>query len=105
MISKPVTILSLALMLGVTLTALGQGIERNPKEAYFEVGKDKTRIKEWLVIGPFPNEMEVDFLQAQGGEANIRPYEGMTVTAPDGGTYTWKRYQATDTVISTCTLP
>ena len=71
MISKRFAILSFVLMLLIALTALGGEIERNPKAAYFEVGKDETRIKEWLVIGPFPNEMEVDFLQAQGGEANI----------------------------------
>ncbi len=79
------------LILVMTLTAFGQQIERNPQGAYFEVGTDKS-IEEWLVIGSFPGDWGTDFLQSAGGEAKIRPYEGMTVTAPDGKTYTWKRY-------------
>ncbi|MBC8233712.1 SpoIIE family protein phosphatase [bacterium] len=100
---KQVPILVFSLMLVFALTALGQDerseiphsgqIDRNPQEAYFEVDKGGF-IKEWLVIGSFPKKMEVDFLQSQSGEANIRPYEDMTVTAHDGKTYTWKRYKS-----------
>ncbi|MBI1923876.1 hypothetical protein HYR99_06460 [Candidatus Poribacteria bacterium] len=89
MISKRIAIFVFSLMLLATLMSYGQEIERNPKGAYFEVGNDES-IKEWLMIDPFPKEIETDFLHAQGGEANIRPDEGMTVTAPDGKTYTWK---------------
>jgi len=101
---KRFLILVFSLILGFVVTALGQDerndetpnsgqINRNSKEVHFEVGKGDF-IKEWLLIGSFPKDMEVDFLQSQGGEANIRPYEGMTVTAPDGQTYTWKRYKS-----------
>ena len=38
-------------------------------------------IKEWLVLGPFfPDDLETDFLADVGGEANIEPEEGDTVT-------------------------
>lgn len=70
-----------------------QDIEHSPQEAYFEVGNGDY-IKEWLIIGPFPRELDTDFLLAQGGEANIRPSEGMEITAPDGKTYTWKRHRS-----------
>jgi len=93
MISKLIAISSFILIAGIAFTGFCQEIERNPKEAYFDVGKGNY-IKEWLVIGPFPRELETDFLQAQEGEANIHPYEGMMATAPDGKTYTWKRYQS-----------
>jgi ligand-binding sensor domain-containing protein len=95
---KQVVTLTLFLILGFALTALGQEIERNPKEAYFEVGKEDY-IKEWLVIGPFPRELEADFLQAPGGQANTRPYEGVSVTGPDGKSYVWKRYRSESDLI------
>ena len=54
---------------------------------------DGEYIKEWLVLGPFfPNNLDTDFLADAGGEANIQPQEGDTVTAADGTTLTWKRY-------------
>ncbi|MBI1927132.1 hypothetical protein HYR99_23180, partial [Candidatus Poribacteria bacterium] len=91
MISKHFTCLVFSLIFLMPVMASGQGIERNPKEVYFEVGKDES-ITEWLVIGSFPGDLGTDFLQSAGGESKVRPYEGMTVTAPDGKTYTWKRY-------------
>ncbi|MBM3236148.1 hypothetical protein FJZ31_07595 [Candidatus Poribacteria bacterium] len=96
---RRIAILSFLLFILITLQSYGQSLERNPKEAYFEVGQEGY-IKEWLVIGPFPKEMEADFLQAQDGEANIRSYEGMLLTTPDGKTYTWKRYQSQDDFIN-----
>ena len=54
---------------------------------------DGEYIKEWLVLGPFfPNDLEKDFLADVGGERDIDPREGDTVTAADGTTLTWKRY-------------
>jgi len=99
MISKLITILFFPLILAIALTAFGQEISHNPKEASFEVGKEE-HIKDWLVIGPFPNEPEADFLKSYGGETNIRPYEGMTITATDGKTYTWKRYKSESHLIN-----
>ncbi|MCH8291533.1 hypothetical protein IH992_10585, partial [Candidatus Poribacteria bacterium] len=46
---------------------------------------DGQYIKEWLVLGPFfPDDLETDFLADVGGEANINPKEGDTVTTADG---------------------
>ncbi len=56
---------------------------------------DGEYIREWLVLGPFfPNELDRDLLTDAGGEANIQPCEGMSLTTPDRGSYTWKRYKA-----------
>jgi ligand-binding sensor domain-containing protein/serine phosphatase RsbU (regulator of sigma subunit) len=58
-------------------------------------------IKEWLVLGPFfPNDLEMDFLADVGGEANIRPYEGMSLKAPDGKSRNWKRYKSESDLIN-----
>ena len=52
-------------------------------------------IKEWLIIGPFfPANLETDFLDDAGGEANLRPREGDTVVTSDGRLLTWQRYCA-----------
>ena len=60
---------------------------------------DDEYIKEWLVLGPFPKELDTDFLQAYGGEVNTKPYKGMEIVAPNGGTLTWKRYQSESDVV------
>ena len=52
-------------------------------------------IREWLVLGPFSADgLEKDFLADVGGEANIRPSEGMSFKAPGGETYVWKRHKS-----------
>ncbi|MCZ6677620.1 MAG: carboxypeptidase-like regulatory domain-containing protein, partial [Candidatus Poribacteria bacterium] len=57
-------------------------------------------IKEWLVLGPFfPGDLDNDFLADVGGEANVNPKEGDTVTPADGKTLTWKRYQSQTTMV------
>jgi len=54
---------------------------------------DGEYIKEWLVLGPFfPNNLEMDFLADVGGEENVEPKEGDSVTTAEGRTLTWKRY-------------
>jgi len=61
---------------------------------------DGEYINEWLVLGPFfPDSLEEDFLGSVGGEANIHPQEGDTVTTTEGRTLTWKRYQAKGSII------
>jgi ligand-binding sensor domain-containing protein len=51
-------------------------------------------IREWLVLGPFlPKDLDIDFLADAGGEANIEPKEGDTVTTSDGEILTWKRHE------------
>ena len=61
---------------------------------------DGEYIKEWLVLGPFfPNDLEKDFLADVGGEVNVDPKKGDTVTTAEGKTLTWKRYTSgTNTV-------
>ena len=61
---------------------------------------DGEYIKEWLVIGPFfPDDLEKDFLADAGGEGNVRPVEGDTVTTSDGKTLTWKQYTARGNIV------
>lgn len=64
-------------------------------------------IRDWLFCGPFPNRMDglsesapaapcmgkdTDFLAEHGGEAEIRPYEGLSHTLPDGTLSRWHRF-------------
>ncbi len=61
---------------------------------------DGEYIKEWLVLGPFfPDNLDTDFLESAGGEANINPKEGDTVTTADGKTLTWKRYTVKGNIV------
>jgi len=62
---------------------------------------DGEYIREWLVLGPFfPNDLDSDFLANAGGEANVEPNEGDTVTTSDGKTLTWKRYESKEDTIN-----
>ncbi len=55
---------------------------------------DGEDIREWLVLGPFfPDDLNRDFLADAGGEANIEPEAGDTVTTPDGTVTTWKPHR------------
>ncbi len=61
---------------------------------------DNEYIKEWLILGPFfPDDLEADFLANVGGEANVCPREGDTVTTSDGRTLMWTRYCAKGPII------
>jgi|GEM_PF-568260 len=61
---------------------------------------DGEYIKEWLLLGPlFPDDLETDFLADVGGEANVGPREGDTVTAADGRNLVWKRHKSKRGVI------
>ncbi len=61
---------------------------------------DREYIREWLVVGPFfSDDLEKDFLADVGGEANIHPQEGDTVTTADGTSLTWKRYTAKGNIV------
>ncbi len=58
-------------------------------------------IREWLVLGPFfPDDLGKDFLADAGGEKNVIPEEGDTVTTEDGRTLTWKRYRTEEDSVS-----
>ncbi|MFZ8854101.1 MAG: hypothetical protein ACO2PL_18665, partial [Armatimonadota bacterium] len=61
-------------------------------------------ITDWLVCGPFPFERELsqfftDHLAEHGGEANIRPKEGMTHSVKGLGKVSWQRHRAPDGVL------
>jgi len=61
---------------------------------------DGEYIKEWLVIGPFfPDSLETDFLASVGGEANLIPEEGDTVSTEDERVLAWKRYTSEENSI------
>ena len=56
-------------------------------------------IKEWTVLGPFfPSDLDRDFLAEIGGEANVDPREGDTVTTSDGALI-WKHHSSQEDVI------
>ena len=58
----------------------------------------KEFFRDWLIIGGFPNPdgngFDTDYFQANGGEANIFPKEGMTQKLPNGITLEWKKYES-----------
>jgi hypothetical protein len=61
---------------------------------------DSNYIREWLILGPFfPAELDADFLADVGGEANVAPKEGDTVTTADGKMLTWERHVSKRDVI------
>ncbi|MBM3840841.1 MAG: hypothetical protein FJ398_23365 [Verrucomicrobia bacterium] len=56
---------------------------------------DGSFVREWLVLGPFPSrDLETDFLASAGGEANVRPKEGDTVSTKDGKQLAWTRLRS-----------
>ena len=62
---------------------------------------DGEYIKEWLVLGPFlPDNLEMDFLADVGGEVNIEPQEGDTVTTVQGDTLAWQRYTTKSNIVN-----
>ncbi len=58
----------------------------------------KEFFREWLIIGGFPSPdgkgFDTDYFQAEGGEANISPKEGMMQNLPNGITLEWKKYES-----------
>lgn len=82
--------------------------------------KEGEFIREWLVCGPFPNPLKegvvefyhdettlgfyIDYLSSVGGEASIRPEEGMRVDIGDGVIREWKRYQSPSDYIDFCKI-
>ena len=56
-------------------------------------------IRHWLAVGPFAGDLATDYLDRQGGEAGVRPRDGLTVTRADGSVATWHGLKAwSDTV-------
>ena len=61
---------------------------------------DGSFVREWLVLGPFPSrDLEVDFLASVGGEANVRPKEGDTVSTKDRKQLVWTRLKSGHDII------
>ena len=62
---------------------------------------DGEYIREWLVLGPlFPDDLDRDFLTDAGGEGNIQPCEGASLTTPVDEIHTWKLYESGSDFIS-----
>jgi hypothetical protein len=64
-------------------------------------------ITDWLVCGPFPFERGLsqflaDYLTEHGGEANIRPKEGMTHSVKGLGKVSWQRHSDTRRCFGFC---
>jgi ligand-binding sensor domain-containing protein/two-component sensor histidine kinase len=75
--------------------AVGQPIERASVH-----NVDGSFVREWLVLGPFPSgDLETDFLESVGGEANVRPREGDTFTTKDGKQLVWTRLRSSRDVV------
>ena len=51
-------------------------------------GED-TFLRLWLIAGPFPGEIETDYLNGQGGEAHLQPTNGQEQKRADGTTVRW----------------
>ena len=55
-------------------------------------------IKQWLVLGEFPNlegkGLDIDYLGEHGGEKRIYPVEGMQHTRPDSSIVKWKKFES-----------
>lgn len=58
----------------------------------------KDFLREWLIIGGFPNQdgngFDTDYLQENSGEEKIQPVNDMTHTRPDGFKFYWKKYES-----------
>ena len=50
---------------------------------------DRNFLRLWLVAGPFPCGLETDCLNGQGGEAGIRPTDGLEQKRADGTSVKW----------------
>ncbi len=74
----------------------GRLVAAQPAESAAPVHNvDGSFVREWLVLGPFPSEnLNLDFLVEAGGEANIRPKEGDTLTTSDGTRLVWTRLRS-----------
>jgi hypothetical protein len=51
---------------------------------------EQSYIRHWLVVGPFAGDLATDYLKAQGGEASVRPQDGMALKRADGSTVKWR---------------
>jgi dienelactone hydrolase len=103
MISKSKLIISVILIL-LGFYNLSLQADENPQET--QNLKDEMRlpwsrikdvfITDWLVLGEFPNPdkqgFDKDYLTEHGGEAKIRPVEGMTHQRPDGSIAKWTKF-------------
>lgn len=67
---------------------------QNTGQVVIQPSNEYRYIADWLTLGPFfPDDLNKDFLADVGGEENIEPREGDTVTRSDGTDLTWKRYK------------
>ena len=61
---------------------------------------DSNFIKDWLILGPFSgNDIDQDYLESIGGEANMAPKVGDTVKTAQGQTLTWNLYRSPGIIV------
>ncbi len=105
MIKKYISIFSLIIL--VTGSGLlFSGCEKNEDHSQIQTNLElNTFIKDWLILGPFPNcdtcsttdymhgehctGFYTDYLKSIGGEKNVIPGEGMQVDVSDNNSKTW----------------
>ncbi len=76
----------------ISLLLFSIGLQGMSQEARPVHRIDGSFVRDWLILGPFPSKStEVDFLEEMGGEENVHPTEGDSVTAPDGTQLIWSR--------------
>ena len=57
-------------------------------------------IRGWLILGPFSGrDIDQDYLESIGGEANVTPKIGDTVKTTQGETLTWNLYQSQGDIV------
>jgi dienelactone hydrolase len=118
MLSRLVSLV-VALVLGATglLPALAEVPDSRLYELLRPLREPKATnyIREWLVCGEFPNPphagqktydhtppcvgFETDYLAEHGGEAGIRPVEGMAHGRPDGTVAEWQPFQSDGDIV------
>ena len=57
-------------------------------------------IKDWLILGPFSGKnIDQDYLESVGGEANASPKVGDGVKTAQGQTLTWNLYRSQEDIV------
>jgi len=61
---------------------------------------DGNFIKDWLILGPFSgNDIDQDYLESVGGEANMNPEVGDNIKTVQGETLTWNLYRSQENIV------
>jgi len=113
LLSRPVSLIALCLLSGGGLRPVSAEVPDSRLYALIRPlrePKATNYMREWLLCGEFPNPphagqktydhtlpcigFDTDYLTEHGGEAAIRPAEGMAHTRPDGTVAEWQAYKS-----------